>query len=321
MVQQGSASILINHIKTWDSSQLSWPLDYLPKLMIDQKIDSESDGCGVEVDEVKENRPEEKVRKVLKLRRNIDQPKPDSQRIGDDKSSDDDDKIAIHKIGFEGPMIDFKSPTASDDDPLFQNNSQNKQRPLEIQLAIGFFYWKNPDDIWNQLVMWPSEDEHKESSQVMQLEGFPKCIGFVDETTIPLKSKTCPKWECILGEQLAKTIRELEIEDLMESESDSDREEDILLLHDLYTKRYLVPQSSNKLSKTYSPEDLMQLSPSNFKQLNRTTHIAFGKLCDLLRGDSIFYNNSRHKQIALEIQVASSQVISTIQMWERYSLL
>ncbi|KAI8456849.1 hypothetical protein BY996DRAFT_6506947 [Phakopsora pachyrhizi] len=114
---------------------------------------------------------------------------------------------------------------------------------------------------------------------------------------------------------------ELEIEDLMESESDSDREEDILLLHDLYTKRYLVPQSSNKLSKTYSPEDLMQLSPSNFKQLNRTTHIAFGKLCDLLRGDSIFYNNSRHKQIALEIQVASSQVISTIQMWERYSLL
>ncbi|KAI8454348.1 hypothetical protein BY996DRAFT_6492039 [Phakopsora pachyrhizi] len=103
-------------------------------------------------------------------------------------------------------------------------------------------------------------------------------------------------------EQLAKTIRELEIEDLMESESNSDREEDILLLHDLYTKRYLVTQSSNKLLKTYSPEDLMQLSPSNFKQLTRTTHIAFGKLCDLLRGDSIFYNNLRHKQIALEIQ-------------------
>ncbi|KAI8445076.1 hypothetical protein BY996DRAFT_6463264 [Phakopsora pachyrhizi] len=139
-------------------------------------------------------------------------------------------------------------------------------------------------------------------------------------------------------EQLARTIRELEIEDLMESESNSDREEDILLLHDLYTKCYLVPQSSIKLSKTYSveiscplktfhlslhnststslthsykvcnptysPEDLMQLSPSNFKQLTQTTHIAFGKLCDLLRGDSIFYNNLRQKQIALEIQVA-----------------
>ncbi|KAI8446901.1 hypothetical protein BY996DRAFT_6472669 [Phakopsora pachyrhizi] len=105
-------------------------------------------------------------------------------------------------------------------------------------------------------------------------------------------------------EQLARAIRELEIEDLMELEFDSDREEDILLLHDLYTKRYLVPQSSIKLLKTYSPEDLLQLSPSNFKQLTRTTHIAFGKLCDLLRGDSIFYNYSRHKQIAMEIQVA-----------------
>ncbi|CAH7684676.1 hypothetical protein PPACK8108_LOCUS19057 [Phakopsora pachyrhizi] len=58
-------------------------------------------------------------------------------------------------------------------------------------------------------------------------------------------------------EQLARTIMELEIEDLMESESDSDREEDILLLHDLYTKHYLFSQSSINLSKTYSPEDLM----------------------------------------------------------------
>ncbi|CAH7667947.1 hypothetical protein BY996DRAFT_8535899 [Phakopsora pachyrhizi] len=97
---------------------------------------------------------------------------------------------------------------------------------------------------------------------------------------------------------------ELEIEDLMESEFNSDREEDILLLHDLYTKHYLVPQSSIKLLKTYSTENLMQLSPSNFKQLTRTTHISFIKLCDLLRGDSIFYKNLKHKQIALEIQVA-----------------
>ncbi|CAH7683096.1 hypothetical protein PPACK8108_LOCUS16394 [Phakopsora pachyrhizi] len=72
-------------------------------------------------------------------------------------------------------------------------------------------------------------------------------------------------------EQLAQTIRELEIEDLMESESDSDREEDILLLHDLYTKRYLVTQSS------------INHFPSNFKQLTQKAHITFGKLCDLLR--------------------------------------
>ncbi|CAH7666004.1 hypothetical protein PPACK8108_LOCUS309 [Phakopsora pachyrhizi] len=64
-------------------------------------------------------------------------------------------------------------------------------------------------------------------------------------------------------EQLAQTIRELEIEDLMELESNSDMEEDILLLYELYTKHYLVPQSSMKLSKTYSTKDLMQLNPSN----------------------------------------------------------
>ncbi|CAH7686466.1 hypothetical protein PPACK8108_LOCUS21115 [Phakopsora pachyrhizi] len=73
-------------------------------------------------------------------------------------------------------------------------------------------------------------------------------------------------------EQLAQTIRELGIEDLVNLESSSVRGEDILLLHDLYTKCYLVPQTSIKLLKTYSTEDLMQLSPSNFKQLTQTTH-------------------------------------------------
>ncbi|KAI8451519.1 hypothetical protein BY996DRAFT_6559850 [Phakopsora pachyrhizi] len=167
-------------------------------------------------------------------------------------------------------------------------------------------------------------------------------------------------------EKLAQTIRELEIKNLMELESSSDREEDILLfvgkqvLYVMYRnsapiptahlaqlvrasvlkaevpgsipgKQVLyvmyrnsapiptahlaqlvrasvlkaeVPGSIPGLSKTYSAEALMQPSPSNFKQLTQTTHTAFGKLCDLLRGDSIFYNNSRHNKIALEIQVA-----------------
>ncbi|CAH7685613.1 hypothetical protein PPACK8108_LOCUS20173 [Phakopsora pachyrhizi] len=62
-------------------------------------------------------------------------------------------------------------------------------------------------------------------------------------------------------EQLAQTIRELEIEHLKESESDSDMEDDILLLNDLYTKCYVVPQALKKHSKSYSAEDLMQPSP------------------------------------------------------------
>ncbi|KAI8444229.1 hypothetical protein BY996DRAFT_6593612 [Phakopsora pachyrhizi] len=44
------------------------------------------------------------------------------------------------------------------------------------------FYWKNPDDIW---IMWPSKDECKGSSQVMQLEGSyhdPYVFGQIDIT-------------------------------------------------------------------------------------------------------------------------------------------
>ncbi|CAH7671312.1 hypothetical protein BY996DRAFT_6481559 [Phakopsora pachyrhizi] len=106
------------------------------------------------------------------------------------------------------------------DDPLFNNNSQNKQKPLEIQLGIGLCSQRSNGNgaslgkiqmtfgvgartvgsytkkiiqailnLKDQLVMWHSEDEHKESSQVMQLEGFHKCIGFVNRTTIPLSQK------------------------------------------------------------------------------------------------------------------------------------
>ncbi|CAH7689880.1 hypothetical protein PPACK8108_LOCUS25049 [Phakopsora pachyrhizi] len=43
--------------------------------------------------------------------------------------------------------------------------------------------------------------------------------------------------------QLTQTIRELEIGNLMESESNSDLEDEILLLNDLYTKYYVAPQA------------------------------------------------------------------------------
>ena len=33
---------------------------------------------------------------------------------------------------------------------------------------------------------WPSEERRREIKQVMQEEGFPGCVGFVDGTTIPL---------------------------------------------------------------------------------------------------------------------------------------
>jgi len=39
------------------------------------------------------------------------------------------------------------------------------------------------------LLHWPSKQERLESSQVMQQEGFPGCVGFIDGTTIPLSQK------------------------------------------------------------------------------------------------------------------------------------
>ena len=39
---------------------------------------------------------------------------------------------------------------------------------------------------------WPTVTEQSESSLVMQQEGFPGCVGFVDGTTIPLSQKPAP---------------------------------------------------------------------------------------------------------------------------------
>ncbi|CAH7666787.1 hypothetical protein BY996DRAFT_6545954 [Phakopsora pachyrhizi] len=76
----------------------------------------------------------------------------------------------------------FRFKTKREKEDAFGNPTSHWDVPPGIK-------WKNPDDIWNQLVMWPSEDERKELFQVMQLEGFTKCIGFVNGTTIPLNQK------------------------------------------------------------------------------------------------------------------------------------
>jgi hypothetical protein len=39
------------------------------------------------------------------------------------------------------------------------------------------------------MASWPSQKERQELSEVMQSEGFPGCIGFIDGTTIPLSQK------------------------------------------------------------------------------------------------------------------------------------
>ena len=41
----------------------------------------------------------------------------------------------------------------------------------------------------SRLASWPTTKEQLESSQFMQEEGFPACVGFVDGTTIQLSQK------------------------------------------------------------------------------------------------------------------------------------
>lgn len=38
-------------------------------------------------------------------------------------------------------------------------------------------------------ICWPDEQRRREISEVLTLDGFPGCIGFIDGTTIPLSQK------------------------------------------------------------------------------------------------------------------------------------
>ncbi|KNZ63056.1 hypothetical protein VP01_11934g2 [Puccinia sorghi] len=50
----------------------------------------------------------------------------------------------------------------------------------------------------SQLASWPTQEEQVELSQVMQGEGFPGGIGFLDGTTIPLSQKPPIDWQSLL---------------------------------------------------------------------------------------------------------------------------
>ena len=104
--------------------------------------------------------------------------------------------------------------------PIFYNSSWNQQQDPSVQLSVAIcclgsngngaavFQLKNLFHVgygtinlyttWvtkviyqmrSRLASWPTTKEQLESSQVMQEEGFPGCVGFVDGTTIPLSQK------------------------------------------------------------------------------------------------------------------------------------
>jgi hypothetical protein len=103
---------------------------------------------------------------------------------------------------------------------MFYNSSRNPQQDPSVQLSVAIcclgsngnraavFRLKNIfhvgygtinlyttwvtkviDQMRSRLASWPTTAEQLESSQVMQEDGFPGCVGFVDGTTIPLSQK------------------------------------------------------------------------------------------------------------------------------------
>ncbi|KAL6574682.1 hypothetical protein OROMI_011967 [Orobanche minor] len=50
--------------------------------------------------------------------------------------------------------------------------------------------------VGSRYILWPSKERRREIRQVMEMEGFPGCVGFVDGTTIPLSKKPALDGEC-----------------------------------------------------------------------------------------------------------------------------
>ncbi|MBW0517932.1 hypothetical protein O181_057647 [Austropuccinia psidii MF-1] len=105
-------------------------------------------------------------------------------------------------------------------DKTFQNSSQNKQHNPAIQLGVALsrlgsngngatlgkirilfgishgaivLYTQRVIQILMKLkrkvIVWPTIEQQREISQVMQAEGFPGCIGFIDGSLIPLSQR------------------------------------------------------------------------------------------------------------------------------------
>lgn len=111
--------------------------------------------------------------------------------------------------------------------PVFSNHSSNPQRDPSIQVAVALsrlgvsgngaslgkisiifgigegtvvLYTNRLIEclfpLRSQYIKWPTEAERRESSKVMEREGFPGCISFVDGTTFPLSQKPAHQGHC-----------------------------------------------------------------------------------------------------------------------------
>ncbi|MBW0527956.1 hypothetical protein O181_067671 [Austropuccinia psidii MF-1] len=87
---------------------------------------------------------------------------------------------------------------------------------------------------------------------------------------------------------LLQTLKSLQLIDAINSDSDSDIQEDIILLDMITSQRYINPRRRYPFHYMYMMNDLQTLSSEKFRKLCRTTHESFEKLVAQIQADKNF---------------------------------
>ena len=96
--------------------------------------------------------------------------------------------------------------------------------------------------------------------------------------------------------KLENTTNLIKIISIIESDSDSELEDDTLILINMLKKRYRVPRINHLHNPQYKRQKLCGLPELSFQQLFRTSLNSFFKLVDMIENDPIFKNNSKNPQ-------------------------
>ncbi|MBW0593211.1 hypothetical protein O181_132926 [Austropuccinia psidii MF-1] len=103
---------------------------------------------------------------------------------------------------------------------------------------------------------------------------------------------------------LLQKLNSLHFIDALSSDSDSDIQEDIILLDMITSQRYINPCRIYPSHYMYTMNDLQILSSEKLQKLCRTTHESFGKMVSQIQADKTFQNSSQNKQCNPAIQLA-----------------
>ncbi|MBW0560590.1 hypothetical protein O181_100305 [Austropuccinia psidii MF-1] len=102
---------------------------------------------------------------------------------------------------------------------------------------------------------------------------------------------------------LLQTLNSLQLIDALNSKSDPDIQEDIVLLEMITSQRYINPCRRYPSHYMYTTNDLQKLSSEKFQKLCRTMHESFEKLVSQIQADTTFQDSFQNKQCNPAIQL------------------